>query len=111
TIADQYGLAAGGPLKRNKAFLFGSWEDAKDRRQAAETSFFPPTPAEVNGDFSALTGKQLVNPATGAPFVGNRIPTALIDPVARNILGFVPTGASGAQQTVGCVSATVRLFF
>ncbi len=109
-IQNQYGVAAGGPIVRNKAFIFGSWEAAKDRRQAADTSFFPPTQAEVSGDFSALTGKQLVNPSTGAPFVGNRIPTALIDPVAQKLLSFVPVGSGGAQQSLGRATRDANLF-
>src|SRR6185295_6992472 len=98
-IQNQYGAAAGGPIKRNKAFIFGSWEATKDRRQAAETSVFPPTAAELSGNFSALTGKQLVNPADNTPFPGNRIPSALIDPTARNLLHLIPTGNGGSLQT------------
>lgn len=109
-IQNQYGFAAGGPVKRNKAFLFGSWEATKDRRQAAETSVFPPTQAEINGDFSALTGKQLVNPADNTPFPGNRIPASLIDPTARNLLRLIPTGTGGALQTQAPATRNAELF-
>ena len=109
-IQNQYGVAAGGPLKRNKAFLFGSWDATKDRRQAAETSVFPPTQAEVSGDFSALTTKQLVNPADGTPFAGNRIPASLFDPTALKLLSFVPTGSGGALQTVAPATRDASLY-
>jgi len=109
-IQNQYGLAAGGPIKRNKAFLFGSWEASKDRRQAAETSVFPPTPAEVNGDFSALVGRQLVNPIDNTPYPGNRIPASQIDPTARNLLAFVPRGTGGAVQTVAPATRDASLY-
>jgi len=109
-IQNQYGLAAGGPIRKDRAFVFGSWEASKDRRQAAETSFFPPTPAEVSGDFSALTSRQLVNPADNTPFPGNRIPASLVDPTARNLLRFVPTGTGLAQQTVGPAKRDAKLF-
>ncbi len=108
-IQNQFGLAAGGALKKNKAFLFGSWESTRDRRQASATSFFPPTQAQVNGDFSALS-RQLVNPASGQPFANNRIPTSLIDPVAQKLLTFVPTGAGGAMQTVGAATRNASLY-
>lgn len=108
-IQNQYGVAAGGPLKKNKAFIFGSWESAKDRRQASDTSFFPPTQAEVNGDFSSLN-KQLVNPATGQPFANNQIPSSLIDPVAKNLLSFISTGSGGAMQSVGAATRDADLF-
>lgn len=109
-IQNQYGAAAGGPLKRNKAFIFGSWEATKDRRQAAETSVFPPTTAQASGDFSALTGKQLVNPADNVPFPGNRIPASLFDPAARNLLKFVPTSDAGAIQTVAPATRDAALY-
>ncbi len=99
-IQNQYGTAAGGPIKRNKAFIFGSYEGTKDRRQATETTALPPTRAEAGGDFSGLTSRQLVNPADNTPFPGNRIPTSLIDPVARKLLGFVPTVERGSIQAV-----------
>ncbi|HUQ91039.1 MAG TPA: TonB-dependent receptor [Bryobacteraceae bacterium] len=109
-IQNQYGAAAGGPIKRNKAFLFGSWEATKDRRQAAETSFFPPTQAEVNGNFSALAGKQLVNPADNTPFPNNQIPASLIDPVAKNLLALVPTGSGGSLQASAPATRDASLF-
>lgn len=109
-IQNQFGVAGGGPIKRNKAFIFGSWDATRDRRQAAETSVFPPTPAEVSGDFSALAGKQLVNPADNTPFPGNRIPGSLIDPAARRLLSFVPTGPGVALQTQAPAVRNASLF-
>jgi hypothetical protein len=100
-IQNQFGASAGGPILRNRTFVFGSYEGIRDRRQAATTTALPPTPAEATGDFSHLNGvKQLVNPADNTPFPGNRIPTSLFDPVAVKILEFVPQ-ANGALQAVG----------
>ena len=102
-IQNQFGAAAGGPIVRNKTFVFGTYEGIRDRRQAAATSALPPTAAELNGDFSALTTKALVNPAGNAPFPGNRIPASLFDPAARKILSLVPTAATAGTlvQAVG----------
>jgi hypothetical protein len=48
-----------------------------------------PTPAMKSGDFSALDF-DIVDPVTGEPFPGNRIPESRISPVARRILHVVP---------------------
>ena len=101
-IQNQFGGAAGGPIKRNRMFAFGTFEGTRDRRQAATTTALPPTRAELSGDFSHLNGvKQLVNPADNTPFAGNRIPASLFDPAARRLLEFVPAVNSGVIQAVG----------
>ena len=112
-IQNQFGAAAGGPIVKNKTFIFGAYEGIRDRRQAASTTALPPTQAELNGDFSnLLPGKQLVNPADGTPFPGNRIPTSLFDPAARKILSFVPVAATAGQlvQAVGPNPRNSNLF-
>ncbi|MBL8223209.1 MAG: hypothetical protein JNL62_28495, partial [Bryobacterales bacterium] len=80
-IQNQFGVASGGPIKRNKAFVFGTFELLRDRRQAATTNAFPITRPESTGDFSALLpARQLVDPNGNTPFAGNRIPASRIDP-------------------------------
>ena len=73
----QYGATMGGPLRRNKVFLFGFWEGFRNR-QGITKSATVPTPQERKGDFSGLqdptTGNQLINFATGQPIPGNQIP-------------------------------------
>ncbi len=92
---NQFGASTGGPIKRDKVFLFGAYEGIRDRRAASDVTAFPPTAAERAGDFSALP-KQLVNPYTGQPLPGNRIPASLIDPAAQKYLTYLPVpGASG----------------
>jgi hypothetical protein len=110
-IQNQYGAAAGAPIVRNKAFLFGTFENIADRRQAATTNAFPPTAAEVQGDFSRLNGtKQLRNPFDNTPFPGNQIPTSLFDPATRKLLQFLPVVPAGSVQAVGPNPRNSRLF-
>ncbi|MBL8227991.1 MAG: TonB-dependent receptor [Bryobacterales bacterium] len=110
-IQNQFGVASGGPIKRNKAFVFGTFELLRDRRQAATTNAFPITRPESTGDFSALLpARQLVDPNGNAPFAGNRIPASRIDPSTRRLLEFVPVVDGGFIQAVGPNPRNSELF-
>ncbi|HEY2931868.1 MAG TPA: TonB-dependent receptor [Acidobacteriota bacterium] len=84
-IQNQYGAAAGGPIKKNKLFVFGSYEALKIRPASLSASAFPLTAAERTGDFSA-SSSPVRDPLTGVPFPGNRIPANRIDSVSGNVL-------------------------
>ena len=49
---NQYGIAFGGPLKKNKLFLFGNWEGFVNRTGVPYTTVVPSV-AETTGDFTA----------------------------------------------------------
>ena len=49
----QYGFSLGGPIKRNKSFLFGDLE-LTDIRESSTFVSTVPTPAMRNGDFNDL---------------------------------------------------------
>lgn len=91
---NQYGFAAGGPIIRNKTFIFGDseWTNIRQAQSAVSTI---PTLAERSGNFSQLT-KTLTNPITGAPFPGNVIPASLIDPIAAKLIGLYPAPVNGS---------------
>ena len=100
----QFGGAAGGPIQTGKMFYLVSFEGLREQSFASSTLTVP-TELERQGDFSrtfAANG-QLVrifnpfttraNPAGGFirdQFADNKIPQALWDPVALNILKFYP---------------------
>ena len=87
----QFGGTFGGPVRRDRAFLFGYYEGFRNT-QGITTSATVPTAAERDGDFSGL-GRPLLNLAAGGvPFPDNRIPAAAINPVARNVLAMYPLG-------------------
>lgn len=83
-IQNQFGAAAGGPIRKNKLFVFGSYEGLRIRPEALITSSFPLTAAERAGDFS--DAKAVKDPVSGQPFPGNRIPLSRFDPVTANVL-------------------------
>ena len=79
---NQFGATLGGPIIKDRTFFFGSYEGLRSVEQSAQITNVL-TPAEVNGDFSALLpATQLVSPYTGLPYPNNQIP---VDPVAQNI--------------------------
>ena len=87
-----------GPLKiphvRNRPNLFFGYQHTADHNASTQSALMP-TLLERSGDFSQsfdASGRriQLVDPATGAPFSGNLIPSARISPQAASLLNFYP---------------------
>jgi len=95
---NQYGGTLGAPIKRDKIFGFFGYQGTQIRTAPPSTISHVPTQAVLNGDFSQLESaacqssgaRTLINPATGQAFPGNKIPTTSFNPVALNILKYVP---------------------
>ncbi len=94
-IRNEYGVAAGGPVIRNKTFWFAAYEGQKER-QARFALTNAPTEAMWGGDLSnAITPNEepitVYDPySTGAngvrtPFVNNRIPSHMITDFAKTM--------------------------
>ncbi len=50
---NQFGATLGGPIKKDKTFIFGSYEGDRLRQGISSGQVFLPTSAEAGGDFSA----------------------------------------------------------
>jgi len=95
-VNNDFGATAGGPIKRNKAFFFASYEGRRyDSR--SETQATTAQPAWLSGNFSAVPGLQLYDPNTGntngsnrTPFPNNIIPATEISPIAQKLLQYIP---------------------
>lgn len=128
---NQFGGTFGGPLKKDRTFFFTSYEGRRVRQGISGQTVFVPTPQERTGNFAndatfgggitdqftadALNGRAGCTAAIGAlggtaPTAGaswnsifptNVIPTACQDPVAVNMLRFVP----GANRSDGTYQA------
>ncbi|HEU0142730.1 MAG TPA: carboxypeptidase-like regulatory domain-containing protein [Bryobacteraceae bacterium] len=66
-IQNQFGFAAGGPIRRNKLFIFGSYQALRYRAEALGVSLNVPSDAVRAGDFRELstTLKNPVDTLTG----------------------------------------------
>lgn len=103
---NQFGGSFGGPIKKNKLFVFGDYQGTR-RRTGGSGVTTVPTDAERNGDFSAL-GVPIFDPNTGNPdgsgrvqFPNNQIPANRLATSAKNLVALLPSpnfGAPGAYN-------------
>lgn len=117
---NQFGVAMGGPIVKNRLFMFGDYQGTLIRsfggaiQNLGYGGFYTiPTPEMINGDFSRLLGasagtdangntilaNQIYDPESNKtvngqlvrdPFVGNIIPKSRFDPSAYKIMSLYP---------------------
>jgi hypothetical protein len=110
---NQFGASVGGPIKRDKSFLFFSWESLRNVQSSPGSAGPMPTALEVAGDFSQSKNKP-IDPTTGQAFMNNMIPASQISKPAvtianllfplpnapGNILNFNAPGSQNINQYV-----------
>jgi hypothetical protein len=111
---NEFGMTLGGPVWRNKVFLFINYTGFRYSTLTKPQSETIPTPAELCGDFSAVTGYNIYDPTTQAetggsysrtqfsgpsytsagcgtgPVKSNVIPQNEISPIAQYLQKFMP---------------------
>jgi len=90
---NQYGGTLGGPLQKNRLFVFGGFQGTITRQSPSNIQVFVPTDDMAAGDFTtyaspACQGGRSVNLL--APFVNNRLPASAISPAAVAIAKRLP---------------------
>lgn len=90
---NQFGGTLGGPIVKNRLFLFGAYEGLRLRQAGAGlTTVTLPTPAQREGDFSN-SSRLIFDPDSGAPrqqFPGNRIPVNRLNPLSLAAVRALP---------------------
>jgi Carboxypeptidase regulatory-like domain/TonB dependent receptor len=103
-IQNQYGATIGGPIIKNRTFLFFAWQSSRISDASPQLAVVP-TAAQLQGNFSTTIydpSTTVANPnGTGyvrTPFPGNHIPVSDFDPVAAKLAALFPapnlTGAN-----------------
>ena len=100
---NQFGGTAGGPIVKDKLFLFSGYQATRTRTAPPQTISYVPTQAALTGDFSTLesagcqSSKKTVtlnDPATGPPFQpfpNNFISPTLFSAPSVALLKVIPT--------------------
>jgi hypothetical protein len=105
---NQFGVTAGGPIKKNKLFFFGDFEKLRSRRNNTLSANVP-TPAQLSGNLAGLSsskpGGAIIDPLNGQPFPNNTIPADRLSSVTKNFIKYTPSpdlvGSAGTNYVVG----------
>lgn len=129
----QFGIAAGGPIWKNRLFLFGDYQAVRQKRPQDTGFYTVPTALMRQGNFSELLGQNVTNnpsnfaetgckattvitgaiydPTTCQAFAGNIIPTARINKAGQNYLNaFDLPSRSGVLNNYYAVRKAVQNF-
>jgi len=131
---DQYGLAIGGPIVKDRTFWFADYQGTDITDGSLASVLTIPGGGMANGDFSSLlTGKTLGMDELGNtvmdggifdpfsqrdingmrdvrdPFPNNQIPQSMFDPVAATLIGQYP--GENQPNTTGIVARPESNFF
>jgi hypothetical protein len=107
---NQFGGTIGGPIKKDKIFLFNGFQATRTRTAPPNTISYVPTQAMIGGDFSTVESAgcqsshkavQLIDPSNGnAPFPNNQIPVSRFSAPIVNLLKFIPVSSDPCGQLV-----------
>jgi len=87
---NNFGFNFNGPIRKDRIFFFYSEEWRREKRGAVLSAKVP-TAKERIGDFSGpLTASLPMDPFTGQPFPGNRIPASQLSPAGLAIMKVYP---------------------
>jgi hypothetical protein len=107
TLWNEFGGSLGGPIRKDKTFIFGDYQGSRQTIGGSVLTFLP-TQAMRNGDLSSLgvniydpfsASGSVLAPAQRTQFTGNRVPQPLIAPQSAKLLQYLPLpnvpGATG----------------
>ncbi len=106
---NQFGGTIGGPIIKDKLFLFSGFQATITRSSPPQSIGFVPTQQVIAGDFSTIDSpacqsskKQvnLINPNGGQPFPNNQIPVSLFSAPAIALLKDIPVSSDPCGRLV-----------
>lgn len=114
---NQFGGTLGGPIRKDKTFFFGSYEGLRWVQSGSAVGTLP-TAAQRAGDFSSTYNSQgqvipIYDPFSTRPdpsnpgqfirtqYPGNKIPSTEINPVAANMLAYLPLPNRSGDAVTG----------
>ncbi len=111
--ADTFGTSIGGPLSipglyngKDKTFFYFDYEGVRLNSNTSISANTPPAQWR-SGDFSGA-GSPIVDPKTGQPFPGNKIPSSRINPISAKLIPLFfpdPTSGEAALTTPNLVTS------
>ena len=93
-VFNQYGGALGGPIRKNRAWIFGAYQGTEIRQQSVLTSTVP-TSAMKNGTFPTAIFDPATTVASGSSFVrtvfpNNTIPASRFNSIGKTLTQLYP---------------------
>ncbi len=97
---NQFGGTAGGPILKDRLFLFNGFQATRTRTAPPQSVSFVPTAAMLAGDFGTVesaacqsSGKPvtLIDPSNNQAFPGNKIPTTRFSAPAAGLAKLIPS--------------------
>jgi hypothetical protein len=104
---NQFGGTVGGPIRKDKLFLFNGFQGTRTRTAPPQTISYVPTQAALNGDFSTLESAAcqsshkavtLNDPSNGQPFPNSFIPPTRFSTPAVGLAKLIPVSNDPCGQ-------------
>jgi outer membrane receptor protein involved in Fe transport len=106
---NNFGFNFNGPIKKDRIFFFYSEEWRREGRGTVLGGQVP-TELERAGDFSGplTAGSRPIDPLTGAPFPGNKIPADRLSPAGLALMGIFPKPNNAKDPTRNWISSLLE---